>query len=87
MHTLFYIQHVALIHTLTTRSVTWHLVDASCTPVWHVPDALCKYVCYCCLQELWDDLAPQFQQAVGSFRLTETTSAYIAPDKDPWLFF
>eukprot|EP00877_Chromochloris_zofingiensis_P007690 jgi/Chrzof1/3174/Cz12g14170.t1_PPD5[v5.2] len=40
-----------------------------------------------CRQELWDDLAPQFQQAVGSFRLTETTSAYIAPDKDPWLFF
>ena len=40
-----------------------------------------------CPDENWDDLEPVFTEAMESFRLTETTNAYIPPDKDPWLFF
>lgn len=40
-----------------------------------------------CRQDFWDDLEPQFRQAIDSFKLLETTSAYIPPDQNPWLFF
>lgn len=40
-----------------------------------------------CPQALWDDMAGQFKTAVDSFKLVPTTRDYIAPDKNPWLFF
>lgn len=40
-----------------------------------------------CPDEAWEDLEPYFQKSVDSFRLVETTSSYVPPDKDPWLFF
>eukprot|EP00192_Tetraselmis_astigmatica_P021173 CAMPEP_0117682430 /NCGR_PEP_ID=MMETSP0804-20121206/19656_1 /TAXON_ID=1074897 /ORGANISM="Tetraselmis astigmatica, Strain CCMP880" /LENGTH=296 /DNA_ID=CAMNT_0005492543 /DNA_START=14 /DNA_END=904 /DNA_ORIENTATION=- len=40
-----------------------------------------------CPDTIWDNLEPVFREAVNSFELKSITSAYIPPDKDPWLFF
>lgn len=40
-----------------------------------------------CPQSLWEDLAPYFRTSAESFALLPTSSSYIPPDKDPWLFF
>lgn len=40
-----------------------------------------------CPEELWGELQVPFMTAVNSFTLVEPSSAYVAPDKDPWRFF
>ncbi|MEW5316997.1 MAG: hypothetical protein WDW38_008332 [Sanguina aurantia] len=40
-----------------------------------------------CPQSMWLDLQPLFAKAIDSFRLVDTNSDFISPDKNPWLFF
>lgn len=40
-----------------------------------------------CRQEAWEDLQPQFEQAVKSFQLLEPTEKYVSPERQPWRFF
>jgi hypothetical protein len=40
-----------------------------------------------CPDALWEDVEAAAVAAISSFRLTEPAKGYVAPDKDPWMFF
>jgi hypothetical protein len=44
-------------------------------------------VSFTCPERLWPDLEGPFKAAAASFALTDPTSKYVAPDRDPWRFF
>ena len=40
-----------------------------------------------CPEREWADMQPVFAATVDSFELLTPSRRYVAPDKDPWLFF